>query len=161
MKFSPLFTSLFLISLVSCDLSKRIDTAAVVKELKAKQVKRLLPQQIVSQVDTWGESAQKELNIALATGKPPTDSLRSKYQISIQIGDPKILKNEVSDPKLKEVLDALDYSISIHQDVTASIQKNTRGDSLFYIYVHPKFKTIILGFSKIVVIQNMDRPLIK
>lgn len=161
MKYFSLFAALLLIGFTSCDLSKRIDTAAAVKEMKAKQVKRVLPQQIVSQIDSWGESAQKELDAALTTGNPSIDSLKSKYHISIQIGDPNILKNKVSDPKLKAVLDALEYSISMNQEVPASIQKNTLGDSLFYVYNHPKLKTIILGFSKQVVIQNMERALIK
>lgn len=47
-----------LIALQACDFSKRIDTAAAVKEMKARQVKRVLPQDIVNQVDTWGQEIQ-------------------------------------------------------------------------------------------------------
>jgi hypothetical protein len=47
-----------LIALQACDFSKRIDTAAAVKEMKARQVKRVLPQDIVNQVDIWGQEIQ-------------------------------------------------------------------------------------------------------
>ena len=67
----------------------------------------------------------------------------------------------MSDQKIKDILDALDYSQSIQQEIPPSIQKNASGDSLFYIFTHPAAHTIILGFSKVRVIQEMDRPLIK
>jgi hypothetical protein len=67
----------------------------------------------------------------------------------------------VGDKKIKEILDALDYSQSIQQEIPPSIQKNANGDSLFYLFTHPKLQTVILGFSKVRVIQEMDRPLIK
>ena len=41
------------------------------------------------------------------------------------------------------------------------LQKNASGDSLSYIFTHPAAHTIILRFSKVRVIQEMDRPLIK
>ncbi len=49
-----LFLLFFILGFSSCDFKTRIDTAAAVKEMKAKQVKRVLPEQIVNQVDTWG-----------------------------------------------------------------------------------------------------------
>ena len=57
-----------LIAFQACDFSKRIDTAAAVKEMKARQVKRVLPQDIVNQVDTWGQEIQaKGAKVILVT----------------------------------------------------------------------------------------------
>jgi hypothetical protein len=162
MLLSKNFLLLFIIGLNSCDFSTRIDTAAVVKEMKAKQVKRVLPEQIVNQVDTWGLSVQKEIEKKSVENSPiDFSAIAKKYGISILVGKSADLKGQVGDKKMKEILDALDYSQSIHQEIPSSIQKNTNGDSLFYIFTHPVAHTIILGFSKVRVIQEMDRPLIK
>ena len=162
MSLSKLFLLFLILSLSSCDFSTRIDTTAAVKEMKAKQVKRVLPEQIVNQVDTWGLGVQKEIEKKLSE-KSALDlaALSKKYGISILVGKPSELNAEVRDQKIKEILDALDYSQSIHQEIPPSIQKNASGDSLFYIFTHPVVHTIILGFSKVRVIQEMDRPLIK
>ena len=162
MSVSKLFLLFFILGLSSCDFSTRIDTKAAVKEMKAKQVKRVLPEQIVHQVDTWGLGVQKEIEKKLGE-KSALDlaSLSKKYGISILVGKATNLKNQVSDQKIKDILDALDYSQSIQQEIPPSIQKNASGDSLFYIFTHPVAHTIILGFSKVRVIQEMDRPLIK
>jgi hypothetical protein len=162
MSLSKLFLLFFILGLSSCDFSTRIDTKAAVKEMKAKQVKRVLPEQIVHQVDTWGLGVQKEIEKKLGE-KSALDlaSLSKKYGISILVGKATNLKNQVSDQKIKDILDALDYSQSIQQEIPPSIQKNASGDSLFYIFTHPAAHTIILGFSKVRVIQEMDRPLIK
>ena len=45
----------------ACDFSKRIDTTAAVKEMRERQVKRVLPQDIVNQVDVWGQELQANL----------------------------------------------------------------------------------------------------
>ncbi len=159
---SKLFLLFFILGLGSCDFSTRIDTTAAVKEMKAKQVKRVLPEQIVNQVDTWGLGIQKEIEKKLREKTDlDLDVLSKKYGISILAGKPNDLNAQVSDQKMKEILDALDYSQSIHQEIPPSIQKNANGDSLFYIFTHPVAHTIILGFSKVRVIQEMDRPLIK
>ena len=162
MSLSKLLLLFFILGLSSCDFSTRIDTKAAVKEMKAKQVKRVLPEQIVNQVDTWGLGVQKEIEKKLRE-KSALDlaALSKNYGISILIGKPSDLKNQVSDQKIKDILDALDYSQSIHQEIPPSIQKNANGDSLFYIFTNPVAHTIILGFSKVRVIQEMDRPLIK
>jgi len=162
MSLSKIFPLFFILGFSSCDFSTRIDTAAVVKEMKAKQVKRVLPEQIVNQVDTWGQGVQKEIEKKLRV-KSTLDlaAIAKKYGISILVGKPSELKNQVGDQKIKEILDALDYSQSIQQEIPPSIQKNMAGDSLFYIFIHPLAHTVILGFSKVRVIQEMDRPLIK
>lgn len=130
--------------------------------MKAKQVKRVLPEQIVNQVDTWGLAVQKEIEKRLRE-KSPLDlsAVAKKYGISILVGKPSELKSQVGDQKIIEILEALDYSQSIQQEIPPSIQKNVAGDSLFYIFIHPVAHTVILGFSKVRVIQEMDRPLIK
>lgn len=162
MSLSKIFPLFFILGFSSCDFSTRIDTAAVVKEMKAKQVKRVLPEQIVNQVDTWGQGVQKEIEKKLRV-KSTLDlaAIAKKYGISILVGKPSELKNQVGDQKIKEILDALNYSQSIQQEIPPSIQKNMAGDSLFYIFIHPLAHTVILGFSKVRVIQEMDRPLIK
>ena len=159
---SKLFLLFFILGLSSCDFSTRIDTTAAVKEMKAKQVKRVLPEQIVNQVDTWGLGVQKEIEKRLSE-KSALDlaAIEKKYGISILVGKPIDLKVQVGDKKIKEILDALDYSQTIQQEIPPSIQKNANGDSLFYIFTHPVAHTVILGFSKVRVIQEMDRPLIK
>lgn len=130
--------------------------------MKAKQVKRVLPEQIVNQVDTWGLGVQKEIE-KKSVGKSTIDfsAIAKKYGISILVGKSADLKGQVGDKKIKEILDALEYSQSIQQEIPPSIQKNAHGDSLFYIFTHPQWQIVILGFSKVRVIQEMDRPLIK
>ena len=143
-----------LIALQACDFSKRIDTAAAVKEMKARQVKRVLPQDIVNQVDTWGQEIQSK-------GAMKLDSATKALQITVRTGAPASLKATFKDAKMIEIMDALDYSLGQKQDVPPSIQKNTAGDSLYYFYPSEAGKITVLGFAKNIVIQNMDRPLIK
>ena len=143
-----------LIALQACDFSKRIDTAAAVKEMKARQVKRVLPQDIVNQVDTWGQEIQ-------AKGAIKLDSATKALQITVRIGAPASLKASFKDGKMAEIMDALEYSLGQKQDVPPSIQKNTAGDSLYYFYPSEAGNITVLGFAKNIVIQNMDRPLIK
>ena len=145
----------FLIALflfVQCDFSTRIDTTAAAKELKARQVKRVLPQEIVNQVDVWGQKIQQN---------PQDTAFRSAYAVRFLQGDAKSLRAQLKDQKLLEILDAIDYSLSLKQEVPASIQKNVAGDSLFYIYPTKENQIVLIGFSKIQVIQKMDRALIK
>lgn len=141
-----------LLLFAQCDFSKRIDTTAAVKELKARQVKRVLPQDIVNQVNDWGQQMQ---------AKPNDTAIRSQYAVRYLQGNAQTLRTQISDAKVKAVLDALDYSLSMKQEVPASIQKNTAGDSLFYIYPAQENVIVLIGFSKVQVIQKMDRALIK
>jgi hypothetical protein len=134
----------------SCDFSHRIDTSAAVKEMKSKQVKRVLPEQIVTQVDTWGQALETNPKAL------PVEITFKTYQ-----GPAEKLIQQVSDKKLKDVLDAISYSRSQKQVIPSSIQKNASGDSLFYIFQQANGETTIYGFSKSSVIQHMDRPLIK
>jgi len=161
MKKSLLFTCLAssILSLHSCDFSKRIDTTAAVKEMKNRQVKRILPQDITNKADTWGQEIQAI--IENPTNKLSLDSISKQFQISIQSGKAITLKQRNKDQKIQEVLDALDYSQSIKQEVPPSIQKNTAGDSLYYIFINKKQDVILLGFSKSQIVMNIDKPLIK
>ena len=137
---------------VQCDFSTRIDTTAAAKELKARQVKRILPQEIVNQVDEWGQQMQ---------AKPLDTALRSQYAVRYLQGNAQSLRGQVKDLKIQQVLDALDYSQSMNQEVPPSIQKNVAGDTLFYIYPTAENQIVMIGFSKAQVIQKMDRKLIK
>jgi hypothetical protein len=140
----------------ACDFSKRIDTTAAVKEMRERQVKRVLPQDIVNQVDVWGQ----ELQANLAKGQI-ADTLSSKNKVSIQSGSIETLKKSVKDAKINEMLDAIAFGLSQKQDIPASIQKNSSGDSLYYIYPSNDGNVTLIGFSKKQVIIQMDKPLIK
>ncbi len=140
----------------ACDFSKRIDTTAAVKEMRERQVKRVLPQDIVNQVDVWGQ----ELQANLAKGQI-ADTLSSKNKVSIQSGSIETLKKSVKDAKINEMLDAIAFGLSQKQDIPASIQKNSSGDSLYYIYPTNDGNVMLIGFSKKQVIIQMDKPLIK
>ena len=140
----------------ACDFSKRIDTTAAVKEMRERQVKRVLPQDIVNQVDVWGQ----ELQANLAKGQV-ADTLSSKNKVSIQSGSIETLKKSVKDSKINEMLDAIAFGLSQKQDIPASIQKNSSGDSLYYIYPTNDGNVTLIGFSKKQVIIQMDKPLIK
>jgi len=144
------------LSLYACDFSKRIDTTAAVKEMRERQVKRVLPQDIVNQVDIWGQAIQAEL----AQGHS-ADTLAFKNKVLIQIGDIPTLKQSMKDVKIKEMLDAIAFSLNQKQEIPASIQKNSQGDSLFYIYPKSNGAVTLIGFSKQQVIIQMDKPLIK
>ncbi|MEN9730283.1 MAG: hypothetical protein RLZ91_1401 [Bacteroidota bacterium] len=147
---------LLVLSLHACDFSKRIDTTAAVKEMRERQVKRVLPQDIVNQVDSWGQTLQAEL----AKGTS-ADSLEVKNKILIQTASILALKKSIQDIKISEMLDAMDYGISQKQEIPASIQKNSTGDSLYYIYPMKNGDVTLIGFSKQQVIIQMDKPLIK
>ena len=140
----------------ACDFSKRIDTTAAVKEMRERQVKRVLPQDIVNQVDVWGQ----ELQANLAKGQV-ADTLSSKNKVSILSGSIETLKKSVKDAKINEMLDAIAFGLSQKQDIPASIQKNSSGDSLYYIYPTNNRNVTLIGFSKKQVIIQMDKPLIK
>ena len=152
MKYAILLFALFALS--ACDFTKRLDTAAVVKEMKSKQVKRVLPQDIVNQVDIWGQEIQSK-------GAMKLDSATKALQTTVRVGAPASLKASFKDAKMVEIMDALDYSLGQKQDIPPSIQKNTTGDSLYYFYPSETGKITVLGFAKNIIIQNMDRPLIK
>jgi hypothetical protein len=144
------------VTVYACDFSKRIDTTAAVKEMRERQVKRVLPQDIVNQVDVWGQ----ELQARLAKGQV-ADSLSSKNKVRIQSGSIETLKKSVKDAKINEMLDAIAFGLSQKQDIPASIQKNSSGDSLYYIYPTNNRNVTLIGFSKKQVIIQMDKPLIK
>ncbi|MFD3276187.1 hypothetical protein [Aquirufa echingensis] len=144
------------ITVYACDFSKRIDTTAAVKEMRERQVKRVLPQDIVNQVDVWGQ----ELQARLAKGQV-ADSLSSKNKVRIQSGSIEMLKKSVKDAKINEMLDAIAFGLIQKQDIPASIQKNSSGDSLYYIYPTNNGNVTLIGFSKKQVIIQMDKPLIK
>jgi hypothetical protein len=147
---------LLTLSLYACDFSKRIDTTAAVKEMRERQVKRVLPQDIVNQVDSWGQTLQA----ALAKGTS-ADSLEVKNKVLIQTAGITALKKSIKDIKISEILDAMEYGTSQKQEIPASIQKNSTGDSLFYIYPMKNGDVTLIGFSKQQVIIQMDKPLIK
>lgn len=161
MKKSLLFTCLVssILTLHSCDFSKRIDTTAAVKEMKNRQVKRILPQDITNKADSWGQEIQQI--IESPSNKLSLDSIAKQFQISIQSGKVIALKQQNKDKKIQEVLDALEYSLSLKQEIPTSIQKNTTGDSLYYIFIDKKQDVILLGFSKSQIVMNIDKPLIK
>jgi DNA-binding TFAR19-related protein (PDSD5 family) len=144
------------LTLYACDFSKRIDTTAAVKEMRERQVKRVLPQDIVNQVDVLGKALQMNLSKGVSA-----DTLRSKNKVLIQMGSVSQLKQSVTDTKIVEMLDAIDFGMANKQEIPASIQKNSTGDSLFYIYPTNKGNITLIGFSKKQVIIQMDKPLIK
>lgn len=147
---------LLALSLYACDFSKRIDTTAAVKEMRERQVKRVLPQDIVNQVDVWG----KEIQADLEKGKS-ADTLGQKNKVFIASGPTNILKQSIKDTKIIDMLEAIDYGIAQKQDIPPSIQKNSAGDSLFYMFPNAKGEVTVIGFSKKQVIIQMDKPLIK
>lgn len=162
MRLSLIFLTILLLQ--ACDFSKRIDTRAAVKELKERQVKRVLPQQLVDQVDRWGQEVQKQLMDLYAQEKASPrvlDSLAQRFDIRIQSGAPLDLMKAQSDPKIKATLDALAYSLENKIPVEPSIQKTQTGDSLYYFFAQSPKACTVLGFGKVRVIQRMDLPLIK
>ncbi len=135
----------------SCDFSKRIDTTAAVKEMKARQVKRILPQDIVLETERLGQIIQAKLEKSMDS----SSAISKFYHISLLSGSPKELVTKVNDAKIKETLDAIDYSISQNQEIPPSIQKNTQGDSLFYFFTTAKKQVIVLGFAKSEVVMGI------
>ncbi|MHA8051620.1 hypothetical protein V7S79_10970 [Aquirufa sp. ROCK-SH2] len=153
MKKTILLLFLFSISIHSCDFSKRIDTTAAVKEMRAREVKRILPQDIVLETERLGQIIQGKLERSMDSSA----QIAQKYHISIVNGTAKELIIKAKDPKIKETLDAIDYSFNQNQEIPASIQKNTQGDSLFYFFINPKKQVIMLGFAKKEVVMGMGK----
>ena len=149
-KFIPLLCLLFVIS---CDFTKRLDNKAMIKEMKEKQVKRVLPQDITNTADALGRVIESEI----LKGKS-LDSLANKYMVSIQHGAVNQLTSK--DEKIKGILEAIAYSVSQNQEIPSNIQKNSSGDSLMYIF-QQKNEIYLIGFGKSTIVLNMDKPLIK
>ena len=105
-------------------------------------------------MDTWGQEIQSK-------GATKLDSATKALQITVRIGAPASLKASFKDAKMIEIMDALDYSLGQKQNIPPSIQKNTAGDSLYYFYPSNAGTITVLGFAKNIVVQNMDKPLIK
>ena len=119
-----------LIALQACDFSKRIDTAAAVKEMKARQVKRVLPQDIVNQVDTWGQEIQSK-------GATKLDSATKALSISVRVGAPANLKLTFKDAKMVEIMDALDYSLGQNK-TSLPLSKKIPPAIAYTIFIPPK-----------------------
>ena len=151
MKKTFFFLLLFSLSIHSCDFSKRIDTTAAVKEMRAREVKRILPQDIVLETERLGQIIQKDLEKSLDSSA----QIAQKYHIRISNGTAKDLLIKAKDTKIKETLDAIEYSFSQNQEIPASIQKNTQGDSLFYFFTTPQKQVVMLGFAKKEVVMGM------
>jgi hypothetical protein len=107
-------------------------------------------------VDVWC----KDLHVNLEKGLV-ADSLSQKNKVLIISGPTNILKQSMKDAKIVEMLEAIEYGITKKQEIPPSIQKNSAGDSLFYIYPNQKGDVTLIGFSKQQVIIQMDKPLIK
>lgn len=147
---NKLFTFLFcLIILASCDLSKRIDTSKAVEEMELRKVKRILPTEIIAEATRYGQEIEK----ILKSDSMSLDSIQKKYQVNIYSGDLKSLSQENLDSKLMEVIDAMDYAIENNQSIPPTIQRNSKEDSLFYIFNNQK-STYLIGFSKQNIILN-------
>ncbi len=147
---NKLFTFLFcLIILSSCDLSKRIDTSKAVEEMELRKVKRILPREIVAEATRYGQEIEK----ILKSDSISLDSIQKKYKVNIYSGDLKSLSLANLDPKLMEVIDAMDYAIENNQNIPSTIQRNSKEDSLFYIFNNEKI-TYLVGFSKQNIILN-------
>jgi hypothetical protein len=144
------------LTLYACDFSKRIDTTAAVKEMRERQVKRVLPQDIVNQIDLLGKKLQSNLEKGQAA-----DALSIENKVRIITGPTSQLKLILKDVKIVEMIDAIEYGIANKQEIPASIQKNSSGDSLYYIYPNKNGEVTLIGFSKRQVIIQMDKPLIK
>ncbi len=119
-------------------------------------MKRVLPQDIVNQVDVWGKEIEKQLKSGVSA-----DSLASQNKVRILTGNIVSLKSQIKDSKIIEMLDAMEYGIAQKQDIPSSIQKNKAGDSLYYMYPNSNGQVSIIAFSKKQVIINMDKPQIK
>jgi hypothetical protein len=130
------FTANVLLS--SCDFTKRLDTAAAVKELHEREVKRITPSQFIAQVDEWGSIIVKKLNANLVENLQDSlvmDSLSKVYRVEILSGSPLKLKNTAWDKKINETLDAYQYNV-IHQlPQVENIQKSE--DETFFYYTAP------------------------
>jgi len=140
-------------SIQSCDFSKRIDTTAAVKEMREREVKRIIPQDIVLETERLGQIIQAKLEKSMDSSA----AISKNYHIFFLKGDPKDLYAKAKDGKIKETIDALEYSISQNQVIPPTIQKNTQGDSLFYFFTDTKKQVIVLGFAKKEVVMGMEK----
>lgn len=139
-----------LIYLISCDLSKRIDTSQAVKEMELRKVKRILPKEIAAEATRYGQDIE-----ALLSKNISEDSIKKKYGVQLIVGKASDLKKMALDKKLLEVLDAVEYAQENQQSIPATIQKNSLDDSLFYIFSKEK-STYLVGFSKKNIILNFQ-----
>lgn len=119
--------------------------------MKERQVKRILPQDIVLETERLGQIIQAKLEKSMDS----STVISKNFHILILQGEPKALKASTNDGKIKETLDAIDYSIGQNQEIPASIQKNTQGDSLFYFFTTAQKQVVMLGFAKKEVVMGM------
>ncbi len=125
--------------LLSCD-PKRLDTKVAKAAIEASQPKRVLPEQIVAQVDEWGKVITDSLNKDLSrffTKSMMKKRIWEEYKADVRFLTLKDLQNKTLDEKTHQVLEAYQYNAEHHLPQTDNIQKIEKEDTIFYLYTLP------------------------
>ncbi|MBP6385314.1 MAG: hypothetical protein KA327_01715 [Pseudarcicella sp.] len=116
-------------------MRQRLDTKAIVAEMKQRQVKRITSSMLIARIDDLALNFKKEFFTDSSLAKTNPDSLKKIGQhdgTDIFIGKPDFLKTKTQDPKVQEVLDAYQYNLEKKLPSFANIQKNSEGNLFFY-----------------------------
>jgi hypothetical protein len=111
--------------LMSCN-NERVDTQAVVQEMRDRQIKRVNPAQVMALADDWGKNIAKQLKKNAATtllNNQLKDSLSKAYAANIQFLSPINFDLPSLAELERQVLDAYQYSVDKKLPQSDNIQR--------------------------------------
>jgi hypothetical protein len=127
--------TLLILSLLigSCN-DQRLDTSYLKQAIDDHRPKRILPEQLVAQIDEWGTYTAKELNRDLkrtfGTAMVQT-GLENEFKTDITFFGKGQLSSQKHDAKAQQILEAYLYNAQNNLPQNTNIQKLT-GDTLFF-----------------------------
>ncbi len=129
-----------------CDMKQRLDTKAIVSEMKKRQVKRVTSSMLVAHIEDIAAVIKKDLLQQLNNARLDLNQISKIAQQSgteIYINKPVFLKTIIKDKKIIDILDAYQYNIEKNIPSFANIQKNE--DQSLYYYTEPITKDFFLN----------------
>ena len=111
--------------LLGCN-NERVDTHAVVQEMRDRQIKRVNPAQVMALADDWGKNIAKQLKKNAATtllNNQLKDSLSKAYAANIQFLSPPNFDLPSLAELERQVLDAYQYSANKKLPQSDNIQR--------------------------------------
>ncbi len=119
--------SCLIASFCSCN-TKQIDTTGMKAQMKAREIKRIIPSQVAIFAGEWGNKITKFLNES-PQNEVLIDSLQMLYAAKISKID--ITKTDFSkaDPKEKQVMEAYLYLVKENKAMVENLQK-LQGDEI-------------------------------
>lgn len=117
--------SYLLIGIMGCN-NERVDTRAVVQEMRDRQIKRVSQAQVMALADDWGKNIAKQLKknaVASLLNNQLKDSLSKAYGANVQFLSPRNFDLPSLDELERQVLDAYQYNADKKLPQSDNIQR--------------------------------------